>query len=577
MKFKNLVIYFERLESTTKRLEMIDILAALFKSLNSQDKKNIEKIIYFIQGQLLPSFKSVEFGISEKIIHRAIIEATGCRDQKIKEIFKKYGDYGQVAEEVCVEQTNSPDFFEVYENLEELAVFAGDGAVGKKVDFLARLLNAVSATEAKYVVRIILGKLRLGVGDPTLLDSLCLAYFDDKFFRTDLERTYNLCSDLGLVAKTLFNQGKQAILDFKVIVGNPVRVALAARLSSPEEIIEKIGECAVEAKYDGFRCQVHKKGEKVEIFSRNLENMTHMFPEIKAGTLSQIKEKNVIFEGEALAYDPKSGVCLPFQVTVQRKRKYDIAKMQKQFPLRLFVFDILYDGTDLTQQTYLQRRKIMDRIIRKGKVLEISPMEIVKTADRLIDVFETALDCGREGIVAKRLDGEYRAGGRNFNWIKLKQSYSKKLNDTVDCVIVGYFSGRGLRAAFGVGSLLACVYDKTDNHFKTIAKIGSGLSELELKKLKNLLDKIKMDHKPELVNSVIEPDVWVEPKYVMEVQADEITKSPVHTCGKGKGDLTGFALRFPRTVGFIRTDKNAEDATCVDEIINMFAIQGGKK
>lgn len=575
MKFRKLVDYFERLEGTSKRLMMTDILAELFKNIN--DKDEIDKIIYLCQGQLLPAFENIEFGMSEKLIQKAIAKTSGYPLEKISEMFKKIGDYGQVAEVVGKEKKQILSVSALYKRLQGIVENSGEGAVAKKVGLLADILRDVSPKEAKYVLRIILGRLRLGIGDPTVLDSLSLAYQGDKSLRPKLERAYNLCSDLGLVAEVLFRKGIEQIEDFKVIVGRPIRMALAERLSSPEEIIDKIGKCAVEAKYDGFRCQVHKDKDRVKIFSRNLESTTLMFPELVKGTLEQIKERQVIFEGEAVAYNPNTGEYLPFQFTVQRKRKYDIAQMQKLFPLRIFIFDLLYAGEDLTNKPYQERRRVLSQILKKGQVLEISEVSIVSTSKELSNIFEDAITKGLEGIVAKRLDAAYQAGGRNFNWIKLKRSYSGKLTDTIDCVLVGYFAGKGQRAAFGVGSLLACVYDKKEERFKTIAKIGSGLTEEEWVKIKKILDAVRLKEKPQRVDSLISPDVWVEPKFVVEIQADEITKSPVHTCGKNRKDEPGFALRFPRMVNFIRMDKKPEDATGVDEILEMFNRQGQMK
>lgn len=576
MRFSDLAVYFQRLEVTPKRLEMTDILAELFKKVSVDKKVNIEEIVYLSQGHLLPSFKNIEFQMSEKLLQKSIILATEKPEKQIEAMFQEIGDFGEVVQNLSDTGSKNLSVCSVYEKLTELTGFSGAGVVAKKTEFLADLLKGAGPLEAKYIIRIILGKLRLGAGDPTFLDSLSLAYNGDKSLRKPLERAYNLCCDLGLVAKILFNDGIERIKDFEVIVGCPIRMALAARLPGASEIIEKIGTCAVEAKYDGFRTQVHKSGKEIHVYSRNLENTTHMFPEIKEGTLTQIKNKDVIYEGEAIAYDPDTGECLPFQNTVQRKRKHGIESMRKQFPLKLFVFDILYADGDLTNKSYEQRREVMSSVIGKGDVLEISPMHIVKTSQELDDIFEESLREGREGIVAKRLDGPYKAGGRNFNWIKLKSSYSGELNDTIDCVIVGYYYGKGVRASLGLGSLLTCVYDKDTETFKTIAKIGSGITDEELVKFKKMLDKIKVAVKPTKVESVIEPDVWVDPKYVIEVQADEITRSPVHTCGK-VDDNAGYALRFPRTVDHIRGDKDAEDATTVKEIIDLFNIQGRKK
>ncbi len=576
MKFKELAVYFQKLESTSKRLEMTDILAELFKKASQDKKVNIEEIVYLSQGHLLPSFKNIEFQMSEKLICKSIILATGKPADQVESMFRQTGDLGEVAQNLSEVYDENLTVAVVYKKLTELVSFSGTGVVAKKTEFLADLLKSTSSIEAKYIVRIILGRLRLGVGDPTFLDSLSLAYSGDKNLRKHLERAYNLCCDLGLVAKILFADGIERIKDFEVMVGCPIRMALAARLPGSKEIIEKIGTCAVEAKYDGFRCQVHKSGNEVQIYSRNLENTTHMFPEIKEGTLSQIKNNAVIYEGEALAYDPQTGDCLSFQTTVQRKRKHGIDSMRKQYPLKLFVFDMLYADGDLTNKSYEQRRRILTSVIGKGDVLEISPVHIVKTAQELENIFEKSLREGREGIVAKRLDGPYKAGGRNFNWIKLKSSYSGELSDTIDCVIVGYYFGKGLRASLGIGSLLACVYDKKTDSFKTIAKLGSGITEGELAEFKKMLDKIKLENKPAMVDSVIEPDVWVEPKYVIEVQADEITRSPVHTCGKAGEKDSGYALRFPRTVDKIRDDKDAKDATSVQEIIDLFKMQRRK-
>jgi len=577
MKFKDLAEYFKKLEAASKRLEMTDILAELFNNLNAKEKKHIDEIIYLIQGQLAPSFRNIEFQISEKLIHKSIVAASGYTTAEVEAMFQRIGDYGEVAENICKSHKKVLSISEVYEQLKQLASFQGVGTVAKKVEFLADLLKEINPLEAKYIVRIILGKLRLGIGDPTVLDGLSLAYNKNKLLRKPLERAYNLCCDLGLVAKVLFNQGIKSINEFKIIVGCPVRMALAARLPGAEEIIDKIGRCAVEAKYDGFRCQVHKSGKDVQIYSRNLENTTHMFPEIKEGAIKQIKQKKVIFEGEAVAYDPGTGESFSFQTTVQRKRKHGIELMRKQYPLKIFVFDVLYAGGDLTNASYEKRRKVLSSLISKGKVLEISPVKIIKTAEELTDFFDEAISDGKEGIMAKRLDGTYQAGGRNFNWIKLKRSYSGELNDTIDCVILGYYFGKGSRASLGIGSLLTGVYDKSKQAFKTIAKIGSGITENELAKFKKLLTAIKLKSQPKYVDSIIKPDVWVEPKYVVEIQADEITKSPVHTCGKSSEKSSGFALRFPRTVGFMRADKKPQDVTTVKEIISLFKNQGRKE
>lgn len=576
--FSLLVEVFSKLEATTKRLEMFEILSEFFKKIS---KEEIDKVVYFCQEQLLPSFKGIEIGMAEKMVEKAIAKAGGKKQEEIEKLYKKLGDLGLVAEEVLKSKKISTllvkqedlSINEVYDALLKIANISGEGSVDKKINELSSLLVKVSATEAKYVVRFVLGRLRLGIGDPTIMDSLSKAISGDRMkLRPKIERAYNLCSDLGLVARVLFEKGEKGLDAFKVQVGSPIRMALAERLPSAEDIIKKIGKCGVETKYDGMRLQLHKQGNKVEIFSRNQERVTHMFPDIVEAVLEQIKAKEAIIEGEAVAFNEETGEYFPFQVTMTRKRKYEIEKMAEEAPLVLFAFDLLYaDGKDYTKVAYIERRKALEKLIKKDGRIRPAEMIITDNPQELERFFEMNVERGTEGIVAKRLDAEYQAGARNFNWIKLKRSYRGELQDTIDVVIVGYFKGRGARAKFGIGALLAAVYDEKSDTFKTICKIGSGLSEEKWIEARKLLDKIKVSKRPARVDSLIEPDVWVEPKYVFTVMADEITLSPLHTAGK-TAEKPGFALRFPRIQGWIR-DKKPEDATTVKEIESLFKMQ----
>lgn len=569
MKFHKLVEYFERLEATTKRLEMFDILSELFKEAHPDD---IDKIIYLGQGQLLPPFQGLEMGMSEKYLIRAISDATNTPTKKVEDTFKKTGDLGETAEELVKGKGQNLTVKKVYEELMDVARTSGAGSVEKKVGFLSNLLKGFSSKEAKYIARFVIGRLRLGVGDPTVLEALALGQ-GDRSLRPELERAYNLCSDLGLVAKTLFEKGMEGVKKFHVRVGYPIRMALCERLPSSEEIIEKIGQAAVEAKYDGFRVQVHKNKNNIDMFSRNLERTTHMFPEIKEAVKIFITADTAIIEGEALAYNESTGELFPFQVTIQRKRKHGIEELAKEYPLKYFAFDLLYvDGEDYTPKPFKERRERLKKIIKKNPVIEPSEMLITDNHEEITKYFEDAIARGLEGVVAKRLDAPYAAGGRNFNWIKLKRSYRGELGDTIDVCIVGYFRGRGARAKFGVGALLGAVYDPKTDSFKTVSKVGSGFSEDEFLQLKKILDEISISHRHPRVDSVMEADVWVEPRYVVTVMADEITRSPSHTAGRDK-DGIGYALRFPRAVGFLRGDKNPEDANSVKEIIEMFEMQ----
>ena len=574
MRFAKLVEYLAKLEATTKRLEMTAILGELFKEASEED---IAPIIYLTQERLGPAFEPIDFGIGEALAAEALAKASGKDKDAIKKLYKQHGDYGIVAEKLISDEARKLTVVQVFNRLKEIATTSGEGTVAQKTDLLSDLLQKLSGREARYALRIPLGRLRLGIGDPTVMEGLSWSTAGDKSLRPQIERAYNVCSDLGEVARIFKAEGVDALAKIAVQVGKPVRMALAERAKSAEDIVTRLGKCAIESKFDGFRCQVHKQGDTVRIFSRNLEETTAMFTDIAEGIRKQIKSKTAILDGEALSYDPETGEFHPFQVTMQRKRKYDLEAMTVKFPLRLVAFDLLYlDGKDFTGQPYSKRHDTLASMIADGERIQVAQHLVTQDAKEIEKYFMEAITGGLEGIMAKRLDSKYQAGARNFNWIKLKRSYQGHLSDTVDGVVVGYLRGRGIRARFGIGALLVAVYDAKQDKFATIAKIGTGFSDEEWPQMRELLDRSKVDHKPARVEAMMEPDVWVEPKYVIEMQADEITRSPIHTAGK-IGDEPGYALRFPRVKGFIRTDKKPEDATTVKEIAKMFEKQGSQR
>jgi DNA ligase-1 len=554
------------LENTTSRLEMSNILAHMFSKATNED---IDKMVYLTLGEILPPFKGVQMGVSEKLMIEALSKACGVRVSQVETLYKSKGDMGETAFELIKWEGKGLSVKQVYDELLDIATTRG---TKDKVLRIMSLLKGLSNLEAKYTARIIVGRLRLGVGDATLIEALA-GLIGGKDYKGDIERAYNLCSDLGLVAKMLAQKGIEGVRNFRVQVGYPIRMALAERVASAEEIIKRMGKCAVEAKYDGFRLQVHKKGKDIEIYSRNLERMTEMFPDLKQAIWENIKQDEVIIEGEAITYNEETGEFYPFQVTIQRKRKHGVYEYAKEFPLKLFAFDLLYiEGEDYTQKPFIERRKKLEEILSENSVLFKSEMFITDSAKEIERFFEDVVARGLEGIMAKRLDAPYTAGSRNFNWIKLKRSYRGSLADTIDVVIVGYFYGKGARAKLGIGALLTAVYDPKTDTFKTISKVGSGFTEDEWMRLKALLDQIKLPHRHARVDSLLDPDVWVEPKYVITLTADEITRSPLHTAGRTPEE-PGFALRFPRAVSFIRTDKKPEDANTVEEIMNMYHMQ----
>jgi DNA ligase-1 len=465
---------------------------------------------------------------------------------------------------------------EVHTRLMEIARASGAGSVEKKRSLFAALLKDVDAPSAKHLVRMALGRLRLGIGDPTVLDALSFAKKGDRTLRPVLEAAYNRTSDLGMIAKSFWAGGEEDVKAVKVTVGRPIRSQLAERLPNPEAVIKRLGLVAVQPKYDGIRVQIHKQGSTVRIFSRNLEDFTEMFAELTAAA-KQLSDETLILDGEAISYSKESEEYMPFQLTASRRRVHGIEQAALDLPLIAFIFDILYrNGRDLTDLPYEQRLAIVDEVIAGSQVF--LPAPIIKT-DSVEVLTKTLLDNisqGLEGVVVKRPDSPYQAGARNFNWVKLKRHTSGELSDTVDLVLLGYYFGKGKRAQFGVGALLAGVYDAETDRFATITKLGTGLSDAEWRQIHERADKLQVDQRPARVDSILVPDVWLEPEVVVEVVADEITPSPRHTAGK-VGEGSGYALRFPRVVSFRGADKRPEDATTVKEIAELFRQQHERK
>ncbi|WP_052296034.1 ATP-dependent DNA ligase [Thermodesulfobium narugense] len=575
---------FEKLEKETSRLRMMEILADYFENISPED---VKIAIYLLSGKTGPSFEAVDFGVGEKFVIESLLRIYGGFKVEIEDMYKELGDLGLVAKNIVKDKQSSLSLNEVFNYLKTIALTSGPSSQDKKIELLTEMLDRASSLEALYIVRIILGRLRLGAQDATVIEALSFARVKSKDLKPKIERCYNLTSDLGYVAYMLFKEGEEALDFVHAIVGNPIRMALAERMENPEEIFNKLGKCIVEPKYDGFRCQVHKIGDKVKIYSRNLEDNTHMFPEIVESTIKYCRAKNCIFEGEAISFDPKTLRFMPFQITVQRKRKHNILKVAAKFPLRLEVFDLLYkDDLDITSKPLFERKRLLNDTILKNDTIVISDSSEADSPERIKSLFEKYVSEGMEGIMIKRLDGVYQAGSRNFNWIKLKRSMKQSiLSDTIDAVIMGYFYGKGQRIKLGIGSLLIGLYNPEMDCFETIAKLGSGFTEEEWVELLKNLEEIRTSFKPNNYISKINPDFWVKPKIVVEVEADEITVSPVHTVGRkelGNDSLntlssgSGFALRFPRAKR-IRYDKSPFDSTTPNEIFEMFEISKNKK
>jgi DNA ligase 1 len=570
LKFTELANSLDEIEGTRSRNELVRILSEVYRACSPDE---LGPITYLIQGRLAPFFEPVEIGLGPGLLVTAIATAYGVPKEDVTRLNRQTGDLGLTAQRLAPEsRRDSPSVVEVHKRLAQIAGAGGAGSQQKKLDGFTALLSDLDSTSAKHLVRITLGKMRLGIGDPTVLDALSFARKGDRSLRPVLEAAYNRTSDLGLIARTLWESGETGLDALKVRAGHPLRPQLAERLPNPEAVIKKLGTVAVQPKYDGLRVQIHKDADQVSLFSRNLESMTEMFPELVAAA-SALKVESVILDGEAIAYNPESEEYVPFQETTARRRKEGIEEMAAQVPMRAFVFDVMYrDGADLTQLPYQSRFEIAKELLSKSETLVTAPLIKTDSAEVLTRELLDNISRGLEGVVAKRLDSPYQAGARNFNWVKLKRNTSGQLNDTIDVVLLGYYQGKGKRAEFGAGALLAGVYDTDKDEFVTISKLGTGLSDQGWRDMHKRLASLEVAEKPPRVSSNFVPDVWLQPAIVVEVLADEITPSPRHTAGM-TADQPGFALRFPRIVSLRTADKKPEDATSVREIREMFEQQ----
>jgi DNA ligase-1 len=580
LRYSRIADAYEKIEATTKRLEMTDYLVEILKETPTS---LIDKVVYLTQGKLYPDFVGIEIGIAEKLAIRAVARAAGHREKDIETDMQQTGDLGETTQKFMEKKTQATFFSKpltvqrVYETLDKMANSTGSGSVDQKLALLAGLLSDASPSEAKYIVRTVTGSLRLGIADMTVLDALAVAFGGGKETREHLERAYNISSDLGRVAKLVAEEGMDKIKQFQVMPGEPIRPMLAERLSSSAEILEKLGgKCIAEYKYDGERIQAHKTKDHVILFSRRLENITDQYPDGVEYVRKHVKAKEAIVEAEAVAVDPETGEMKPFQELMHRRRKYGIKEAMEEHPITLFMFDVLYvDGKDLTLEPYTIRHRHLEKVIEQTDNVKVAESIIAEDPEQLELFFEKTVESGSEGIICKSVkdDSVYQAGARGWNWIKYKRDYRSEMTDTVDLVVVGAFHGRGKRAGT-YGAFLLAAYDPDKDVFETVTKVGTGFTDADLEKLPKMLKKHQISHKHPRVDSSIEMDVWFEPAVVIETRGAEITLSPIHTCAMNViREKSGLAIRFPRFTGKYRVDKSPEDATTTKEIVEMYRSQ----
>ena len=580
MKFSIISDAFQKMEATSKRLEKTDILVKLIQEIPDDV---ISKAIYLIQGKLRPNFEGVELGIAEKLVMRAMSKSSGIPLKKIEEDYNKGGDLGRTAENILHQKIQTTFASEtitlekVYETLFKISNLEGKGSQEMKMKYVSSMLNDATPQESKFILKILLGTLRLGIAENTVMDALAIAFTGKKENREIIENAYNVSSDLGKVAEIISTEGLEQIKKFQIKLFSPIRPMLADRTKSGEETVNKFQEkFAAEYKLDGERAQIHKQKDKIEIFSRSLEIITSYYPDIVEKISKLIISDDAILEAEVVAMNSNSGDFLPFQELMHRRRKYEIDEAVSKYPITVNFFEVLFsDGKNCMEMKYEERRKLLEKIIKQDDFARLIPMSIIESEEQVLEVLENSINSGCEGLMLKHLDSTYRAGIRGSNWLKLKREYQNELGDSLDLVVVGAFFGKGRRTG-KYGTLLLATYNDEDDIFPSICKVGTGFTDESLDQLYQILSpKVTLKKNPRIV-SEMEADVWFEPELVIEIVASEITQSPIHkTALNILKENTGLALRFPKFTGKIRTEKNSEDASTDEEVIALY--KGQKK
>jgi len=582
MEFRNFADTFERLEATSKRLEVRSILVELIRPLRPPE---LAEVLYLAQGMLRPEYEGVELGVADSLARRAVAVATGSEEGAVARKTKESGDLGTTAGELLngvrrLEEGPPLTIAEVYAELSRIAGAKGEGSQEAKVRTLSELLVRATPLEGKFIVRFVLGTLRVGVREMTILDALAVAFGDgSKATRQRIEAAFNLSSDLGLVAGVLVEKGVDGLSEVSLEVGRPIRPMLAEREKDLAGVLKRMdGRAALEYKYDGLRVQAHiPKTGPVRLFSRRLEEISAQFPELVEELPRAVRSAPAIVEGECVPIDPDTEEIQPFQeVSRRRGRKHDLDRIRDEIPVCLFTFDVLLlGGKPVYEAPFPERRRLLEHAIAPTERVRVAVQRVVSNPEEAQSFFEEAIAAGGEGVMAKSLaEGSgYRAGARGFWWIKYKREYTVGLSDSIDGVVVGGFQGRGRRAG-RFGAFLLAVYHPKLDRFESFCKVGSGFDDAQLAEMPKRLARYAVEEKPPEVDTGLTPDTWFRPALVIEVRGAELTLSPIHRAGLGAVRAgAGLALRFPRFTGRFRDDKAATEATTTEELLKFYRSQ----
>ncbi len=557
MDYGELARVYENLGKTTKRLEKRDILAELFRNAG----KDLKDVVYLAQGKVFPLWDERKIGFSSRLMIKALNQATGITGNEIEKSLNKYGDLGKVAEDLVARKkqhtlmSSTLTVDKVFSNIRKLATMEGQGTVNRKTQLVSELITNATKDEVRYIVGLVLEELRVGVSDGIVRDAIAMAFNVDP---NEIEVAHDTIGDYGEVA-LMARDGK--LHELKLEAGRAMKVMLAILVKDVKEGLDTVGKPAeIEQKYDGFRCELHKKKGKISLFTRRMEEVTHQFPEVVEYVKENVKGDDFILDSEIVGYDRKTKKYMPFQKISQRiRRKYNIQEMAEKFPVEVNVFDcMLYGGKTMLEKDFAERRKLLEKVVKqKEKKIVLAKNLISDNEKEILKFYKEALKAGHEGVMFKNLHAKYRPGRYVGYMAKLKE-----VLDTLDLVIIAAEWGHGKRAKTLSSYIVACKNE--DGDLVEIGKVSTGVKEKEAEvTFETITDELKP-----LITAEKGNVVELKPKIIIEVAFEEIQKSPTYT--------SGMALRFPRVIRF-RLDKGLDDVSTLDDAERIYNAQRGRQ
>jgi DNA ligase-1 len=585
MEYRELVDLYENMSSTTKRLLKTYYLSEFLKKADIGD---LSTLIKLIRGKVFDDNEEEKLGISSRLILKAIGVSTGMTQNEIENEWKNTGDLGLVAENLIKNKKQATLFSQdltikkVYGNIRKLPSIEGTGSVDTKIKLISKLLTSAKPEEAKYIVRTVLEEMRMGIGDGSIRDAFLWNWFKDELkisydeeannivfdeskretyneYNGLIQRAFDITNDFSRVAK-LCKEGVESLRKIELEVGSPIKVMLCQKVSDIKEGFEKLGKPAqVEFKYDGFRMQIHKTKDEINLYTRRLDNVTKQFPEVIDYLRKHVAGDDYIIDCEAVGYDEKTGKYMPFQHISQRiKRKHNIEELSKKLPVELNIFDVLFHNGKSYIHIPLNERmkKLKEMIDVVPKKIRMATLLVTSNEEEAQNFYQSALDAGEEGVIMKKLDGPYKPGNRTGGWVKIKP-----VMEALDVIITGAEWGEGKRSSWLTSFNISIINDFGE--FLEIGKVGTGIKEVEGDESTVTFDKITEMLKP-LIAEENGKEVIIRPHVVIEVNYEEIQKSNTYS--------SGYALRFPRFMR-LRDDKSPDDASTSEMVEEFYYSQ----